>query len=488
MTVSDGGGAAAALADDSRSTWVTFHHDDHPFFGFAEPTVGTGPNQIPPGAKVREGVLKAEARRSAAGDPLMFNWHMYDPQSGTNILGIRDDVGIPFLPNTFVVLTDVKKGNPHVNPSNILVDVYAHGSGSSPSVLFFALYFETIVVPRPTVTITNPVTTVTGDTTPPITWNSTLDADGGPQRYWHAKLYDTAADPDADTSSNESEEQEGGEASWTPEIALADDTWHAYVRVAQVVNGEKHWSAWAHQSFDVSIARPGVPTMTLTSEPNLARIKVLLTTNAGAATTTYYQTQFSDDGTDWFDAWTAQGDGRSTPSGNAATIYDYEAPNGGTRSYRSRALHAYPEGYATSAWTATQTSSWTSDDVWLKSLESPSLNLTVMTRGQPSATRAGRVGLFQPLGAKYPIAVMDKRSTAAGQFDFICTSDSERDAFEALMDAPGVILIQTPANIEDWPDRYCAIADYERERAFDRAYEPYSFESIQWTEVARPVP
>lgn len=466
------------LADDDGETWVAFHHGDQPYFRFAEPT------GIPAGALVKAGRVRARGRKSASGDALVFNWHMYDPSSGSNISGSRNDVPFPGTTTTITVLNDADT-TPHVTPTDIRVDARAHGTSSSPTVLVFELYFDTIYVLKPVVNVTAPTGTITGDTTPTVSWtNTTLDSDGGSQTHYQVKT-STSSSPGA-AAIEDSGETQSGAASWVPTTAISEGTRYAHVRTAQTVNGVKHWSDWDTQSFTVSIARPGVPTMTLTAQSSSARIKVDLDDTAGSATTDLFETEVSDDGTTWEVLRTSVGDGRSTPAAGLATEYDYEAPNGGTRSFRTRSLHAYPEGYAVSAWSATQTSSWTSTSWQVKNLLNPALNVSVMVRSQPSATRTGRVGLFQPLDAKYPIAVLDKRSSSSGQIVFRFDTDAARLAFEALADSASVVLIQAPAGTQDWPDRYCALGDYERERTIDSSTGVYSFDSVQWTEVARP--
>jgi hypothetical protein len=473
--------AVAALSDSLDTTYVVFTHNDHPFFRFAEPT-------IPAGAVVKAGRLRARLRKStSSGEPLVFTWRMQDPDSGSNIYNLVKDKPIPSTTfTTITVLEDAKAGSVHVAPTDIRVDMYAHGAGDSPSASISALYFDTIYVAKPVADVISPTGTITGDTTPTVSWQNTLDPDGGPQKYFQVKT-STSSSP-ASAAIEDSGEVASGVVNWEPTTAISDGTRYAHVRVAQVVNGVKHWSDWDSQSFTVSIARPGVPTLTLTAESASGRIKVDLDDNAGSATTTLFHTQVSNDGTTWMDLRTDEGDGLSTPTGGLATEYDYEAPIGGTRSFRTRALHAYAEGYAVSAWSSTATSSWTSTVWWVKPLGTPTLSMAVSVRSQPTTTRAGRVGYFQPLEAKYPIAVIDKRSSASGQIVFRFANATDRDAFEDLADDSSVVLIQAPSGTVDWPDRYCALGDYERERVIDNAGSifPYTFDSVQWTEVSRP--
>jgi hypothetical protein len=262
--------------------------------------------------------------------------------------------------------------------------------------------------------------------------------------------------------------------------------------VAQTVNGALHWSAWgsgtagSFSTFTVSIARPGVPTMTLTSQSASGRIQVELNDN-GATSTELFETQVSNNGTTWVNLRTAEGNGYSAPSGGTATEFDYEAPMASTRYFRTRGIHIYPGFvFAASAWSATQTSSWTSTLWWVKPLNDPTLSRTVTVRSQPTSTRVARQGIFQPVGAQNPIAVIDKRAAPSGQIVFRFTSDSDRNAFEAIADDSSVVLIQAPAGVIDWPDRYVALGDYERERAQDTSVGTYTFDSFTWTEVERP--
>jgi hypothetical protein len=486
-TVAGANTLVEALSDDTDSSWVAFHHTDRLFLGFAEPT-------IPAGAKVKMGRVRARAKKSASGDALVFDWNMHDRSGAavTNMFGSKNDVAIPSTTaTTYTVLND-ENTEPHVTPTNIQVEIYSHGTSSSPSVLVFALYFDTIYVAKPVVTVLAPTGTITGDTTPTVSWANSLDPDGGGQTAFEVKFFKVSEygaggfDPDTSSSGNESGVVVSGSQSWASTELLIDGVWRAYVRVAQTVNGESFWSDWAYSQFTMSINRPAVPGLTVTAEPTLARIKVQLTSVAGAATTSKFQTEFSDDGTNWYALRTSEDGGLSTPSGGAATEYDYEAPNGGVRSYRARALHAYPEGYAVSAWSDPEATSWTSTTWWVKNVNDPAFNVEVVPKSQPTSNRTGNVGLFRPLGAKYPIAVADQRSSVSGELVFRLDSDDLRDSFAAMTQSGGVVLIQAPAGVTDWPDRYCALGDYGRERAIDKPDGEYTFDSVQWTEVVRP--
>jgi hypothetical protein len=467
------GSLVTALSDDDPNTYIDLDHTDHSFIRFAEPT-------IPAGAKVLTGRLRAQWLRVGSGDDgwVVTNFRMLDPASGQNIYGqVTDKVAPASLTTETVVVEQALGPYPHVTPTDIRADFYAHRGPNSSPVRINAIYYDTVYVAKPSTTVILPTGTQTSDTTPPVAWQNTLDSDGGPATSFEVKLFLGGSFVQG------SGVVASGITTWTPTDSLVDGSWRADVRVAQTVNGEIHWSDFASSSFTVAIARPATPTMTLTSEPTLGRIKVLLSANSGAATTSLLQTQFSDDaGVTWEEVRGSP----STPVGGSSTVYDYEVANGTTRSYRARALHSYPEGNATSAWTVTQTSSWTGTDWWIKSLEDPSLNMVIPVRSQPSTTRTGRVGLFQPLNAKYPIAVLDKRSSASGLIVFRFTSDTDRDKFEALANEASVVLIQAPAGVQDWPDRFCALGDFERERAIDTSSGTYSFDSVQWTEVARP--
>jgi hypothetical protein len=116
-------------------------------------------------------------------------------------------------------------------------------------------------VARPVVSVVNPTGTVTDTNLPTVSWDTWLDPDGGPQSHYEVKIFDEAqytafgVSPGASTPTDGS----GGivasstASSWSGHVALLEDTYNAYVRVGQTVNGAIHWSPWGWSNFVVNV-------------------------------------------------------------------------------------------------------------------------------------------------------------------------------------------------------------------------------------------
>lgn len=353
------------------------------------------------------------------------------------------------------------------------------------------LYYDWLYVAKPTVAVDAPTGTLTEESTPDVTWTPTLDPDGGDQAKYRVKVFTDAQylaggfDPETSAAFEDSGIIDGSAASWTPSTAQPDDTYRAYVKVAQsLVTGVTHWSDWAFSGYTISTPIPAVPTLALTSEPALGRIKAEVTGQAGAATTDAVQAQRLLPGGDWEDLRTAEGGGLI--SGTSGTFYDYEVPNGTTATYRARAVHHYTAGDAFSAWSATADSSWTSSDQWLKHPTAPALNMKVAFHSQPGYTREARQAVIQPVGRPDAIVISDTRSPPSGEIAFRLDTDAEVDALTAILDRAAPLLLQAPAG-QGWPDRWVAFSSHAQDRFIDKSWPDGGIASLGWIEVTRPV-
>lgn len=367
------------------------------------------------------------------------------------------------------------------------------GSGGT-TVRVFEAYLDVTYVEQPVVSVDEPSATVTNSNRPTVEWSTTLDADGGAQTHYEVRLFTDAQygaggfDPATSTATDESGITAGTAASWQGSALLADDTYRAYVRVAQTVNGEKHWSAWDNIQFDLAVDLPAVPSMTLANDDANARIEIDLTDNAGDATTDYFEVQNSTDGgTTWTTIRGLRTDDLIAPDGSGDAItYDYEAPEGTTISYRARAAHDYSGVLAYSAWSSTATETWSSARTWLKHLLDPSLNLSLHVRAFAETQRPARQGVFQPLGATLAIVISDTRTSATGTITFRTDTAAERDDLDTLVAANTVILLQLPASFDE-PDRYVILGDHTRARIEGLPpTAPQRLDTFVWRQVAAP--
>jgi len=125
------------------------------------------------------------------------------------------------------------------------------------------------------------------------------------------------------------------------------------------------------------------------------------------------------------------------------------------------------------------------DGVWLKSISNPALNRKVTVRDWSDITRPSRTGLFQVVGAKYPIAVTEVRGSR--QWTLELRADlAEAAAIDALLDDGGVLLVHVPAD-STVPGGYVVAGD-SSEKHFEFDVPKTRFISLPLTEVAAPPP
>ena len=360
-------------------------------------------------------------------------------------------------------------------------------------VRIYEAYLDTAYVAKPTVTVTAPTGTVGDTTTPTVTWSKTLDSTGGAQTSAEVKIFSSAQysaggfDPSTSTATY-SGTVSGSATSKATNVALADASYRAYVRVAQTVNGSSHWSDWDYEAFSVSLNRPGAPTVTVTGETSYGRIKVDIADTAGDATTDYYEIQkLETDGVTWRQLRTIDGSGTLDADGSGdAFAYDPEARNGTAETYRVRALHDFGGGsYSASAWVQ-DSGTWTSPDWWIKHPSLPALNLPVIVYSQASYSRATRQGIYQALGSSRAVVVDDTPGPKTGSISLRFDTEAEQEAFDELFTSGVSLLIQAPAD-NHWPDRWVRLAEQERTRVVDKGWAEATIDTYTWTEVGRPI-
>ena len=484
-----GASAHAALADDSDSTYIaaaTTGLADDCELSFPDPTIPAGAYPIGLVLNLRTKKAAGTNRWSsgflgAAGmesfERIFFqgltSWTSPTTFYATNIpatLGEQLDTTDP----VFLVSGSISKG-----------------------VTFYEALIVAIYVEQPTLTASTSAATHTTDNRPPIYSSRTLDFEGGTQSRYEMKIYDAtthgafgSVDPDVTAPYFSSGEIVGSESSLRPTVGLPDDDYRAFVRIAQSVNGETFWSEWDSTDFAISVDLPAVPTLAATAENTDARILLELDENAGAATTSWWEIEASDDGSEWTALRTTISGGivtNPTPgSSGSASAYDHEGSSGATRYFRARAVKDHGLGLTVaSAWTATVSASWTSASWWLKHPEQPSLNQEVSIFSQPGISRPSRSGTFQGLGSSRAILISDFPSPPQGEITFSTSSAAEKAALDAIVASTSPLLLQAPAGTH-WSDRWIALMNQERTPNVDKLAVADALDRFDWAEVDRP--
>lgn len=469
------------LADNDDSTYLTTNSS------------GAIIEQLPAPSDVPAGAVIKEFR-------VRLRVNGWNGASIRNIIVDIAGVGVWQFPDSypyFVYAYTWEVGRATVNASGaatIRTDLYTdvNGQGSIQPGLFEE-YLDWVYVAKPVVTVTAPVSppNITDNNLATATWAPDLDPDGGAQTAWEVKVFNdsTAGWPNinADTATPYAQSgiQTGNQTSWTGSTYLPDDNYRSYVRVAQTVNGNYHWSDWAYSGFTVLVDRPAVPTITATASNSAARIALAVTSQSGAETTTYMEVQrSSDSGATWEWVRTTELEGRMSSSG---TVWDYESGNGVSVIYRARAVHLDANGIAYSAWSSsTSPTSWSSTEkAWLKHPFYPARNILVTLVSYSNRTTEARASVLQPLGAAKAVALWDLRGTPTGEIKLVALTEQERDDLEELLSDGSPLLLQVPGQAE--PDRWLAIGNAVRERVVDKSYQDEAYATLAWSEIDRPI-
>lgn len=225
---------------------------------------------------------------------------------------IEQGVGqyVPVTTAAFVYDGPQDLAEANADAATILIE---NTSPGSVTLVIYEIYLDVTYVPLPTVVVDAPTGTITDDDTPRVGWTPTLGVGGGIQTHYEVKIFDTATfsgvgfDPDTSTPDTTSGIVEGSDLEWFPTDLLANDTYRAYVRIAQTIGGNKYWSDWALSNFVQNVVAPNSPaSITVTAESLLGRVKVEWTAPTGSSVIAdWYELQRSSDGgTTWEDVRT----------------------------------------------------------------------------------------------------------------------------------------------------------------------------------------
>jgi len=131
----------------------------------------------------------------------------------------------------------------------------------------YALYVDVVTTAQPTLTVSSPSGTITDTSFPSVVW-AFSDADGDPQSAYEIKIFDSATyggagfSPSTSTPTVESGIIVSSNNGQTLEADLANSTtYRAYVRVAQLLNGDNYFSQFAFSQFTLGVNAPASPTI-----------------------------------------------------------------------------------------------------------------------------------------------------------------------------------------------------------------------------------
>jgi hypothetical protein len=174
----------------------------------------------------------------------------------------------------------------------------------------YEVYLDVVYVTVPVADPTAPTGTLTTENTPLIRWANTIDNDGGALTNFQVRVFTDAQygaggfDPGVSAATVDSGVLPGGGAGlWDmAPAALTNDTYRAYVRVAQTVNGVQHWSAWDFTEFTIDVTPPQAPALIVTADNANARHQLTIdeSSTPGAVANHYFEIERSlDAGATW---------------------------------------------------------------------------------------------------------------------------------------------------------------------------------------------
>ena len=165
---------------------------------------------------------------------------------------------------------------------NLVAKFSDNGLTSVDRTNVYEMYIDVVTTARPTVTVTAPSGSITATSFPSVVW-SYADADGDPQSAYEIKIFDAATygasgfSPDTSTPVVETGIVTSSNGGQTLEADLANTTtYRAYVRVAQLSNGNNFFSEYAYSQFSLAVDAPANPTVSAFFESDVGAVTITL--------------------------------------------------------------------------------------------------------------------------------------------------------------------------------------------------------------------
>lgn len=282
-----------------------------------------------------------------------------------------------------------------------------------------------------------------------------------------------------------------GSESWniTMPDSLPNGTYKVYTRALRyredgLVYSDAYSSWSTAATLTMSAPLPVTPTMTVTGDDSSDSVRISVTpTSSTGYLGPYIYVQRSDDaGATWSDVRNASG--VAGAFGTASTFIDYEAPRNQAALYRAKVEATYSSAYINaSAWAAPATVNLSSNTWNLKVPSNSDLNaIGVTVVGHPTENVQENLGVFRPLGRKYPVVVAGTLSGWDGELSIICATNAEWLQLKALVEAQTIILLQSTFG---W-SKYVRIMSGVKGELYGTTTAPKRTISLSYVEVDKP--
>lgn len=212
----------------------------------------------------------------------------------------------------------------------------------------------------------------------------------------------------------------------------------------------------------------------------------------GPAAAGYARAESSDDGGQIWELIRGTATALFGP-GRAVTVYDNEAPTGGTRLWRvstaavDYTLDADGAALAVSLPAGPLTATLTTPGWWLRDVLTPARLLSIHIPGNLDYASDEPQTVYSPLGRRTPVIVTDVVKGEVFSIPLLFQSETDRLYFEELRNAGSTLLFAGPQG-RQWFVRLGRTRKSTLLRSADQANSPITTVSIDATEVDRPDP
>lgn len=337
----------------------------------------------------------------------------------------------------------------------------------------------------------SPASVVTDTTRPDLSW-SYSDAESDSQDQWQLVVWPQSwVDTHVMTNPRLNRElaavdAEGFDSTTrgvTPSVDLANGNWRMYVRA---MDRSGKWSPWSNRGWAQNVPLPGAPA-NLTATVDRFHVNLLLTVAAVEVGQLAVFEASDDAGLTWAPVRGAEAVPVLTTT---VTATDYDIPLGQPRMYQARTFFAVPRTVSPPSPTRTVTVEFW--DYVITSTDDPELGGTFAVTDL-AWSRPRSVGVYEPLGAEFPIVINDGRVRARRGTISIDTWDAaEYRRLVAVLSPASTLLVRDQFGeavycrvVGDWEEQLRQAAPLLDENTGLRHAHVHDLPLV---EVARPSP
>jgi hypothetical protein len=289
----------------------------------------------------------------------------------------------------------------------------------------------------------SPSATVTTTTRPTLSWTYG-DPDSAAQNAWQLLVFTQTfanshdmSDPWSWASSAQATAT-GSQPSQRGVVLAHDFTNNTYRFFVRVQNKTGLWSSWSSCNWTQNVPPPPTPSA-LTAIASGFKVNLHINCTLDG-TADYVIFEYSDDGGV---TWNGVRGATALPINSSVSSADYDAPLGQARTYRAYIYKAFPRYLSPVSNTATATLNTLR--YVLTSVDDPTLGGEIRVVEAPEFTRDAKAGVFEGIGAKYPVVVSDGTPKARKETVVVETnSAAEWAALKTLLESNSTLVYRNP--------------------------------------------